>query len=271
MTQTVLITGCSSGIGRATTHLFARRGWNVVATMRDPDQAGDLEAYSTVVVPRLDVRDRGSIEAAVELAVDHFGGIDVLVNNAGFAALGPLEAIPPATIERQFATNVLGLIATTQAVLPRFRAQSHGLVINVSSIVGRTTLPLGAVYDATKFAVEGLSEALRFELAVIGVQVKVIEPGLVATDFATRSMEFHDGEELMAYRPVVAAVAQAFGRLADDAEPPGVVAQTIWQAATDGSARLRYPAGEAAARMLAERADLDDDELFALTRTRFGL
>lgn len=240
--------------------------------MRNPDQAGDLAELSSVAVTRLDVLDRASVNAAVQGAVDRFGGIDVLVNNAGYAVLGPLEALPQASVERVFATNVLGLILTTRAVLPHMREQGHGTVVNVSSVVGRTTLPLGSVYDATKFAVEGLSEALRFELDAIGVRVKLVEPGLIDTDFATRSMEFHDGgAELQAYNSVVAAVARAASRMAADAEPAAVVAETIWQAATDGSPRLRYPAGETATRMLSQRADLDDDQLYARTRERFDL
>jgi NAD(P)-dependent dehydrogenase (short-subunit alcohol dehydrogenase family) len=269
--KTVLITGASSGIGRATAFLFMQRGWNVAATMRDPDRAGDLALGPAVIVPRLDVLDRASIDAAVASTAERFGSIDVLVNNAGYAVLGPLEAIPPANVERQFATNVLGPIATTRAVLPRFRAQGHGLVVNVSSVVGRMTLPLGSVYGATKFAVEGLSEALRFELEAIGARVKLVEPGLVATDFGTRSMEFHAGAELGAYGSVVMALGQAARRMAADSEDPTVVAETIWRAATDGSPQLRYPAGETAARMLAERAELGDEELHARTRERFGL
>ena len=271
MTSTVLITGASSGIGRATANLFARQGWNVAATMRQPDRVAELAELQNVIVSRLDVLDRASIDAATKQTVRRFGRIDVLVNNAGYALLGPLEAIPTASIERQFATNVLGLIAVTQALLPRFREQGHGLVVNVSSVVGRTTLPLGSIYDATKFAVEGLSESLRFELEEIGTQVKVVEPGLVATDFATRSMEFHDGEALQVYRRVVGAVGQAAAQMAAEAEPPEVVAQTIWQAATDSSSRLRYPAGETAARMLADMPDLDDEQRHARTRARFGL
>ncbi len=271
MARTVFLTGASSGIGRATAALFAQRGWNVAATMRDPAHAGDLAASPAVIVPPVDVLDRAAIEAAVRAAVERFTSIDVLVNNAGYAVLGPLEAIPPASIERQFGTNVLGLIATTQAVLPHFRAQGRGRVVNISSVVGRMTFPLGSVYDATKFAVEGLSEALRFELAAIGVQVKVVEPGLVATDFGTRSMEFHGGADLAAYRPVVAAVAHAAQRMAADSEPAAVVAETIWRAATDGTAQFRYPAGETAAPLLAERAQLGDEALHARTRERFGL
>ncbi len=271
MANTVLITGASSGIGRATAVLFAQRGWNVAATMRDPDQAGDLAGFPAVIVPHLNVLDRASIDAAVEATAARFGSVDVLVNNAGYAVLGPLEAIPPASVERQFTTNVLGLIAATQAVLPRFRAQGHGLVANVSSVVGRMTMPLGSVYSATKFAVEGLSEALRFELEAIGARVKLVEPGLVATDFGTRSMEFQAGAEIEEYRPVVAALGQAAEGMAAEAEPPAVVAETIWQAATDGSSQLRYPAGETAMRMLAERASFGDEEHHARTRERFGL
>lgn len=269
-TPTVLITGCSSGIGRAAAELFAERGFNVSATMRSPEADVD-DGRASVIRPRLDVLDRDSIDAAVRTTLDRFGSLDVLVNNAGYAVLGPLEAIPPESVDRQFATNVLGLIATTQAVLPHFRAQAHGVIVNVSSIVGRTTLPLGSVYNASKFAVEGLSEALTFELAAIGTRVKIVEPGLVATDFATRSMQFHAGPGLDAYQPVVAAVGRASERMAAESEPVSVVAETIWRAATDGTAQLRYPAGATAARALDEAAHGDDAERLTRTRERFGL
>lgn len=270
MARTVLITGSSSGIGCATADLFLERGFNVAATMRRPPP-GHLHNSNAFIAPQLDVTDEDSIHSAVNATAARFGSIDVLVNNAGYAVLGPLEAIPAASIAQQFATNVLGLISTTQAVLPHFRAQGQGVLVNVSSIVGRLTLPLGSVYNATKFAVEGLSEALTYELDSIGVRVKLIEPGLIDTDFATRSMEFHAGEHLPEYHRVVAAVGRASTQMAEESEPASVVAETIWRAATDGTSQLRYPAGDTAARALGEAAGSVDTERLARTRNRFGL
>jgi NAD(P)-dependent dehydrogenase (short-subunit alcohol dehydrogenase family) len=271
MPETVLITGSSSGVGQATGLLFADRGWNVVATMRDPAAGPELSTRGNVLVAPLDVTDRASIAAAIGVGIARFGRIDVLVNNAGFAVIGVLEAIPFEAIVRQFAVNVFGPMATTQAILPHFRDRSRGLVINVSSIVGRFTYPLGSIYDASKFAVEGFSEALRFELDAIGVRVKVIEPGLIATDFGTRSMAFLNDETLAPYQPVVRAMGRMAARFAAEAEPATVAAEAVWAAANDPTDRLRYPAGAAALRGLDEWARLGDAAFYARTRERFGL
>ncbi|MEM7710504.1 MAG: SDR family oxidoreductase [Pseudomonadota bacterium] len=266
---TILITGTSSGIGRATAKHFSSKGWNVVATMRNPGDAGDL-ADEALVLP-LDVTARDGIDRAVKDAVDAFGRLDVVVNNAGYAVIGALEAVSAEQIERQFAVNVFGAMAVTQAVLPRFRAQNGGTIVNISSIVGRFTYPLGAVYDASKFAIEGFSEAMRFELEAIGARMKIVEPGLIASDFGTRSMQFAHDPSLTAYRPLVDAMGAMAAKFADMAEPADVVAEAVWQAATDGTDALRYPAGQAAHAALTDREQLDDLAFHARTKERFGL
>src|ERR1700690_4331760 len=144
--KTVLITGSSTGIGRATAELFQTRGWQVVATMRNPEVGKDLAALKNVLVLKLDVTDEESIRSAVAAAVDHFGGIDVLVNNAGYGLYGAIEAIPVESLRRQFETNVIGLLAMTAAVVPGFRKRGSGVIVNVGSIAGRLTLPFGAPY-----------------------------------------------------------------------------------------------------------------------------
>ena len=224
MPSTVLITGCSSGIGRATAQLFQARGWNVVATMRSPQQETELRLLERVLVARLDVQDEASIQAAVDAALARFGRIDVLVNNAGYGAYGPLEATPMDKVRRQFDVNVHGLIATTQAVLPHLRRQRSGVVVNISSIGGRLTFPLGTLYHGTKFAVEGLSEALHYELLPLGVQVKLVEPGMVQTDFAGRSFDFSNDPSLAEYQPVVQALLGALGPMAATASEPAAAA-----------------------------------------------
>jgi NADP-dependent 3-hydroxy acid dehydrogenase YdfG len=183
MNKTILITGSSSGIGRATATLFHEKGWNVVATMRRPESESELNKLDRVLVTRLDVIDLESIQAAVKQGLDRFGKIDVLLNNAGFGVFGPLEATPLEKIREQFETNVLGLLATTKVLLPIFRANREGMIINVSSVGGKITFPLGSLYHGTKFAIEGISEALSFEMAEIGVKVKIVEPGAVRTNF----------------------------------------------------------------------------------------
>ncbi|MEM9492069.1 MAG: SDR family oxidoreductase, partial [Myxococcota bacterium] len=201
MSKTILITGASSGIGKATAAYFGERDWNVVATMRKPDDGAEL-AKDNVLVTRLDVLDSDSIQAAVARAQERFGGIDALLNNAGYGAYGALEATPMDVIRRQFDVNLFGLIATTQAVLPGMRARKSGVIVNISSVGGRMCYPFGALYHGSKWAVEGLSEALHYELIPLGIRVKLVEPGGVATDFGGRSFVFTNDESMAEYQPM---------------------------------------------------------------------
>ena len=273
MTQTIFITGTSSGIGKATAHYFHDKGWNVVATLRNPTQAGDLVDLPRVLVTRLDVTDGSSIAAAVEAAYARFGGIDVLLNNAGYGAYGPLEAFDMEGIRRQFDTNVIGLLEVTKAVLPSMRAQGKGVIVNISSIGGRMTFPLGSLYHGTKFAVEGLSEALHYELEPLGIRVKIVEPGMIATDFSGRSFDFRQTPDLTTYQPVIDKLFAVLGspELAATASPPSVVSETIWAAATDGTSSLRYTAGEDAAAYMAARSTQDDATFISGVKAQFGL
>ncbi len=256
--KTILITGASSGIGKATGMLFQSRGWNVVATMRDPAAGTDLAALSNVLVTRLDVTDSSSIATAVAAAIDRFGAIDVLLNNAGYGAYGPLEAFTIDRIRRQFDTNVIGLLEVTKAVLPHMRAQHEGTVVNISSIGGQITFPLGTLYHGTKFAVEGLSEALHYELEPLGIRVRIVEPGMIKTDFGGRSFDFAMDESLPDYGPTAAAMGRLFGKLAANPSSPEVVAEVIWEAAIETGSRLRFRAGEDAHVLLEDRKAKDD-------------
>lgn len=271
MSQTVLITGASSGIGRASALRFQAAGWNVVATMRAPERESELQTLDRVLVTRLDVLDQGSIASAVAAGLDRFGRIDVLLNNAGYGAYGPLEATPIEKVRRQFDVNVIGVLATTQAVLPHFRRQRSGTIINISSIGGKITFPLGTLYHGSKFAVEGLSEALHYELLPLNVRVKIVEPGMVNTDFAGRSFDFNHDPALVDYQPVVQSVLSALGPMAAQAAPAADVAEVIFTAATDSSDRLRYEAGADAEHLLAARRSTDDATFLAGMRKQFGL
>lgn len=271
MNNTILITGASSGIGKATTKLFQEKGWNVVATMRTPEKEEELTALDNVLVTRLDVLDLDSIQSAVQSGIDKFGKIDVLVNNAGYGAYGPLEAMPRENIVRQFNTNVIGLLDVTQAVLPHFRANKNGIIINISSIGGRVAFPLGSLYHGTKYAVEGISEALSFEMEQIGGKVKVVEPGAIATDFGGRSFDFQNDESMAEYQPTIQALFGAFESLTQDASPASLVAEVIYTAATDGTDRLRYVAGADAEQYLSIRKDMDDTAWHNMLKERFGL
>ena len=273
MTQTIFITGASSGIGKATALHFQDKGWNVVATLRDPAQAGDLAALPRVLVTRLDVTDGASVTAAVDAAHARFGSIDVLLNNAGYGAYGPLEAFDMDGVRRQFDTNVIGLLEVTKAVLPQMRTQGKGLIVNISSIGGRMTFPLGTLYHGTKFAVEGLSESLHYELEPLGIRVKIVEPGMIATDFSGRSFDFRQAPDLTAYQPVVDKFFAVLGspEMAAAASPPSVVSEAIWTAVTDGTSRLRYTVGADAAAFMAARSAQDDATFISGVKAQFGL
>ncbi len=273
MAQTILITGASSGIGKVTAELFHRQGWNVIATMRNPSKEAELTQLENVLVTRLDVTDEGSIAAAVAEGIERFGQIDVLLNNAGYGAYGPLEAFPMERIRRQFDTNVIGLLAVTKAVLPHMRANGSGCIVNISSIGGQITFPLGTLYHGTKFAVEGLSESLHYELAAAGIKVKIVEPGLIATDFGGRSFDFVNDESMAEYQPVVQALFSTWGseEMAAQTSPPSVVADVILTAVTDDTDTLRYRAGEDAIEYLDNRKALDDATFIGGMKAMLGL
>lgn len=271
MHNTVFITGTSSGLGRATAKRFHAQGWNVVATMRTPSQETELTQLDRMLVTRLDVQDTASIQAAVAAGLARFGRIDALVNNAGYGAYGPLEVTPLAKIRRQFDVNVLGLLATTQALLPHFRAQRSGTIVNISSVGGRLAFPLGTLYHGTKFAVEGLSESLHYELAPLGIRVKIVEPGGINTDFGGRSLDLSNDPALPEYQALVQGVVGALGPMLANGSSAAQIAQVVYAAATDGTAQLRYEAGADAESLLAARRAADDATFFAGLQAQLGL
>jgi NADP-dependent 3-hydroxy acid dehydrogenase YdfG len=270
VSKTIMITGCSSGIGRATANLFQQKGWNVVATMRTPQREQELTKRENVLVTALDVTKPESIESAVNAALTRFRRIDVLVNNAGFGAYGPLEATKVESIRSAFDTNVLGMLAMTKAVIPHLRVNREGVVVNIASMGGKFAFPLGALYHGTKFAVEGLSEALSYEMAAIGVRVKIIEPGMVATDFG-KAVDFSNDERLTEYQPLVAKVMASFAESQKEASPPEAVADVVFQAVNDGTDQLRYRVGKDAEAMLSARQSQDDATFFQNLRGQLGL
>ena len=271
MSNTILITGASSGIGKATAAFFHEKGWNVIATMRQPQKEDELGKLENLLVTKLDVQDTRSIATAIRAGIERFGSIEVLLNNAGYGAFGILEAATSEQIRRQYDVNVIGLLETTKAILPHFRANKNGVLINVSSIGGRMTFPLGTLYHGTKFAVEGISEALGYELSQIGVRVKIVEPGAVQTDFGTRSLDFFNDEGLAEYQQMVGSTLSAFEQRPHPASQPRQVAEVIFRAATDGTDQLRYRAGEDAEEILSTRDRLSDSEFQQEMRKQFGL
>ena len=241
----VLVTGASSGIGRAAAVEFARRGHLVFAAARREEVLADLaSATPNIEAVGLDVTDTDSVRhawAKIEASTGG-AGVDVLVNNAGFALSGPIETLADADVRRQFATNVFGLLTLTRTVLPAMRARGSGRIINISSIVGRTSFPGMGAYGATKYSVEALSDALRQEVAGFGVKVVIIEPGFVATNIG-EAADAHGaaGQEVPeAYANMVARGARYLATQVANGIAPEKVAAAIVNAAEHPNPRLRY-------------------------------
>ena len=271
MGKVILITGCSSGIGHATAHFFADEDWNVVATMRHPEERKtDLKGVENVDLFHLDVTDPGSIREAVRSTMEKHGRIDVLVNNAGFPVEGVFEAITEEQVRKQFDTNVLGMMNVIREVLPIMREQRDGIIVNISSMGGKATLPLYSVYDSTKWAVEGLSEGLMYELRPLNIKVKVIELGIIKTNFYDSSMIAAKNEGLPEYDDFVAAAHRGVKRSVERGSPPEIVALCINEAVTDGKWRLRYHAGRYSGTLLALRR-ANPDRVFYWFIKRFAL
>lgn len=256
--KTVLITGCSSGIGRATAKLFQRNNWNVVATLRSPEKETELQKLDNVLVVRLDVNDAASIESAIAAAIKKFGTIDTLVNNAGYALMGAFETLSEDQIQRQFETNVFGLMRVCRAILPHFRDKNTGTLINVASMAGRLPIPLMSVYNASKWAVEGFTECLTYELSEFNVAVKIIEPGAVNTDFFGRSSDRDNATGESAYQSFSDTQFPVLNQTGPGGSTSEDVANVIFSAANDTSKRLRYQIGVDAKTLLTARKILPD-------------
>lgn len=274
MRKIVLITGASTGFGRSTAELFAREGWNVIATMRTPAAGAQLARLDHVLVERLDVQDAVSIEQAVTAGIERFGGIDVLVNNAGFGLFGVFEATPRQKIQEQFDVNVFGVMDVTRTMLPHFRQRQRGAIINVSSGAGVFGLPMISLYNASKFALEGFSESLSYELASQGIVVKIVEPGgVVSTEFGARSAaEATQVAVLPDYDGFVSATGKIFdglrsARLATSDE----VARAIFEAACDGSNQLRYVATTDIEPLVRARRETSEAAYMGMMRGTFGV
>ena len=274
MSRTVLITGTSSGFGRASARRFAERGWNVVATMRRPDPADALAAFDNVLVTRLDVQDPNSIETAVAAGIERFGAIDALINNAGFGLFGVFEGTSRDKIREQFDVNVFGVMDVTRALLPHFRRRRSGTIVNVSSGAGVFALPMISLYTASKFALEGFSESLAYELASQNIRVRLVEPGgVVTTSFGARSAAEAAGADVPAdYAAFAAATAKVFdGLRASRLATPEQVAEVIIAATEDTGDRLRYVATEDIAALVRARRETSEDAYLALMRETFAV
>ena len=272
MRKTVLITGTSTGFGKATAKKFAREGWNVIATMRSPEAESELVTDETTLVTRLDVQDRTSIDAAIATGIAKFGRIDALVNNAGYGLHGIFEATDREKIQHQFDVNVFGVMDVTRAILPHFRANKAGMILNISSGAGVFTVPMLSAYCASKFALEGFSEALSYELLAQNIVVKIIEPGgVLDTQFVARSGgEAVQNPVIDDYRPFLAQAERSFTNMkqARLGTSEGV-ANVIFEAATDGKEQLRYLGTEDIAPLLKLRRETSETQYLAAMRGNF--
>jgi NAD(P)-dependent dehydrogenase (short-subunit alcohol dehydrogenase family) len=240
----VLITGVSSGIGRAVADVFAAKGFEVFGTSRNPQRT---EPVPGVELVQLDVADDASVAAAVSTVVQRAGRIDILVNNAGVGVFGAAEETSIAQAQQLFDTNFFGLVRLTREVLPHLRAQGSGRIINIGSVLGFLPSPYGSFYAASKHAVEGYSESLDHETREFGVRVSVVEPGYTNTSFEANATDADS--PIDSYAPIREHVKQVIGKAVRAGDDPAVVAQAVLKAATSRTPKLRYPAGPLARQL----------------------
>jgi NADP-dependent 3-hydroxy acid dehydrogenase YdfG len=270
--KAVLITGCSTGIGRKTAEHLAQNGWTVYATARRPESIADLEGKGCKTLA-LDVTDESSMQAAVSAVEQAEGAVGVLVNNAGYSQSGAVEEVAMDQVRRQFETNVFGLLRMCQLVLPGMRRQGWGRIVNISSIGGRLVFPGGGIYHGTKFAVEAISDAMRWEVRDFGVDVILIEPGLIKTEFGETAAHSvneatpSDGPYAEFNQQVAAITAGAYESRGTTG--PEAVAKRIEKAISRRRPGARYPVTVGARVLLGARKLLPARGWDALMRTQF--
>ncbi len=242
MKKTVLITGSSTGIGKSVAEYFTAQGWNVAATMRTPEKSSFV-GHDTMRLYELDVTNPESISTAIDRVIQDFGDIDVIINNAGYGTVGIFEKATQEEIQKQFETNVFGAMNIIREILPHFRAKKDGMIINITSMGGRITFPIYSVYHGTKWALEGFSESLSYELRPFNIRIKNIEPGAIKTDFYNRSLQLFTNPNITDYDNYEKHTYQATVDTEKKAPGPEVVAKKVFKAANSTSWRLRYPVG----------------------------
>ena len=270
MNKTVLVTGCSSGFGKATAQLFLAKDWNVIAAMRRPSDNSIDGPADRLRVVALDVMDAESIRSAMSEAVSLFGGVDVLVNNAGIGVFLPLETTSDEIIRRLFETNTFGVMAMVRALVPHMRERGSGTIVNVTSSVVFNPMPFSAVYTATKIAVEGLSEALYYELAPFGIHVKMVEPGYgPGTKFESSMTALNDENSFPA--PYQGQLGVLMGSIPKVSTNNQDVADAVLRAVNDTGPTLRFPAGADSVAIAEKRAQLSEEAFLAMARQAFGV
>jgi len=275
--QTALVTGASSGMGRATAIGLAEKGFHVIAAARRMDRLNELaDQFQDITPKEVDLSQPEATDAFCRYLSDLPQPVSILINNAGYSVRGAVEDVSPEAVRRLFEVNLFALIRVTQACLPGMRKLRKGIIVNLSSIVGKFTFPGSGVYAATKHAVEAVTDALRMELAPLGIRVVAIRPGPIATEFNDVGNEMTG--DLMArtdpdYKPIYQTAGAATGKMFAGLDVPGpeLIADLILEAVLSDSPKAVYSAGPFTEDLLGKRADVDDDEFHGFMMEKFGL
>ena len=267
MKQVAIITGCSSGIGYETSILLAKNGFKTYATMRNVEKGDKLKDIAEkenldLKIIKLDVTDDYSIKNAINEIIQETSRIDILVNNAGNNIAGTVEDLSIEEFKEQFETNFFGLVRVTKAVLPIMRNQNSGIIVNISSIVGKMAIPLNSAYTSSKFAVEGFSESVRYELEDFGIKVILIEPGVIKSNFYENIKMSKNSlaDPKSPYQPITQKIFEAFLSLIQYAFPAKIVADVILEAITSDNPKIRYVVGDDAKSITEAKKRLSDKE-----------
>ena len=255
--KTIFITGASTGLGRATAKLFAERGWKVIATMRNPDKETELSKIENINLLPLDVTNLDQIKETTKIALQ-MGDVDVVFNNAGYGLVGPLEGMTDEQLVNQINTNLLGVMRVTKEFIPYFREKGKGLFITTTSIGGFVTFPFNSAYHATKWALEGWSESMAFELNPFGIGIKTVSPGIIFTDFVSRSLVMSQHES---YTEMSDKVRSKFSdpKRVENGSTAEQIAEVVYTAAIDGKSQHRYVAGKDAIAAYNYRLEVGDE------------
>ena len=266
MKNTILITGTSSGIGKETAKYFAEKGWNVAATMRRPEEEKELTNFKNIKVYKLDVTDNSSIKDAIQSAINDFGSIDVVVNNAGCAAYGVFEKATDTQLRELFDINLFGVFNVIREILPHFRSKGKGRIINITSMSGWITFPLFSAYHATKWSLEGFTESLHFELKPLGIKVVNVVPGAFDTNIYHKIVQFKN-ENIKGYDEYEKACMENLQKSFVNLPGPLLAAKVIWKAANSNSNKMRYIAGNDAKMFITLRKILPLNWFFGIVRS----
>jgi NAD(P)-dependent dehydrogenase (short-subunit alcohol dehydrogenase family) len=270
--KVVVVTGSSTGIGYETSLILARNGFLTYATMRNLNKSENVKSAANkenlpIRIKQLDVTDDASVTNAIQAITSETGRIDVLVNNAGYGLNGAFEDLEMDEIKAQYETNVFGLIRTTQAVLPIMRRQKSGTIVNISSGAGRFGFPTGSAYVSTKFAVEGLSESMSYELEPFGIRVAVVEPGVIRTNFGDGLIVAKKSRDPNSpYSQMMQRSAAGFEKMMKNASSPDVVAKVVLNAIRDENPSLRYLAGSDVETWLGGKRKVADEEFYKMMK-----